>query len=367
MTFSVYRISHSWGGTGASERLCKDPALSGLRTLGPVNPRTAAVVLLVFATSAAACSHGGSAGTAATATAAPSTTTAPTSIDQESAVTTQARSSEAPADCVGELDGPAAHRYRTDVGDEEPDLVSVDVYRRPSATDCPVLIWIHGGGWTVGDKAGRAIETKVDFAGELGAVLVSVNHRLVTPGSQIRWPTMGQDAAAAVAWVADNADELGVDPERIALMGHSAGAHLVASLGTNPDLLGGFAMSRDDLRCVVTLDSAAYEVSEGDVRSKGLFESAFGTDPVVLADASPTVQAVEHAGDMPEFIIVTRGTETRTAEAEAFAEALEAAGSSAELVDAGGYSHEEVNTAVGDDGEDVVTPPVRRFLESCLR
>ena len=125
--------------------------------------------------------------------------------------------------------------------------------------------------------------------------------------------------------------------------------------------------AEDDLRCVVSLDSAAYEVSEDDVRSKGLFESAFGTDPVVLADASPTVQAVEHAGDMPEFIIVTRGTETRTAEAEAFAEALEAAGSSAELIHAGGYSHEEVNTAVGDGGEDVVTPPVRRFLESCLR
>ena len=274
-----------------------------------------------------------------------------------------------PATAPGPSKVPKPHRYRApgDTPGVDADLVSLDVFRRPPATDCPVLIWIHGGGWTVGDKPGKAIDTKVDFAGELGAVLVSVNHRLVTPGSQIRWPTMGQDAAAAVAWVADNADELGVDPERIALMGHSAGAHLVASLGTNPDLLGGFAMSRDDLRCVVTLDSAAYEVSEGDVRSKGLFESAFGTDPVVLADASPTVQAVEHAGDMPEFIIVTRGTETRTAEAEAFAEALEAAGSSAELIHAGGYSHEEVNTAVGDGGEDVVTPPVRRFLESCLR
>ena len=319
--------------------------------------RTLVVLALATVAASAACN-----GADARFAGDPSTPTVASSTGPATVVTQ-------PRDCTGTLEGPETHRYRApgDTPGVHADMVSLDVYRRPPATDCPVLIWIHGGGWTVGDKAGRAIETKVDFAGELGAVLVSVNHRLVTPGSQIRWPTMGQDAAAAVAWVADNADELGVDPERIALMGHSAGAHLVASLGTNPDLLDEFAMSRDDLRCVVSLDSAAYEVSEDDVRSKGLFESAFGTDPVVLADASPTVQAVEHAGDMPEFIIVTRGTETRTAEAEAFAEALEAAGSSAELIHAGGYSHEEVNTAVGDGGEDVVTPPVRRFLESCLR
>lgn len=276
--------------------------------------------------------------------------------------------SDQPSGCVGELEGPETHRYReaADTPGVEADLVSLDVYRSVGASGCPVLVWVHGGGWTVGDKTGKAIDTKVGFAGELGASLVSVNYRLVGPDSEIRWPTMGQDVAAAVAWVADHADELGVDPERIALMGHSAGAHLAASLGTNPDLLGGFDMSRDDLRYVVTLDSAAYDITEADVRAKEFFEPAFGTDPAGLADASPTIQATEHPSGMPDFLVVTRGTRQRIAESRAFASALSEGGASAEVIDARGYTHEQVNTAVGEPTDDVVTPPVREFLDGCL-
>lgn len=47
---------------------------------------------------------------------------------------------------------------------------------------------------------------------------MSVNHRFVDPDSDLRWPTMGEDVAAAVAWVVDHAAELGVDPERLVLM-----------------------------------------------------------------------------------------------------------------------------------------------------
>ena len=89
-------------------------------------------------------------------------TTETTTTLEEPADTTQPPSAVAPDDCVGELDGPETHRYRDDVGDEIPELVSLDVYRRPEASGCPVLVWVHGGGWTVGDKAGKAIDNAGD-------------------------------------------------------------------------------------------------------------------------------------------------------------------------------------------------------------
>jgi acetyl esterase/lipase len=265
--------------------------------------------------------------------------------------------------CAGKLQGPRTHRYRYDVGDEAPDLVSLDVYRRPGAVACPVIIWVHGGGWQRGDKAGKAIQTKVDFAGELGAVLVSVNYRLAN--SEIRWPVMGQDVAAAVASVIEHADELGIDPSRVTLMGHSAGAHLVSIVATDPDLLAEAGASREDLRCVVSIDTAAYDLTDPGSPTEALITDAFGDDPATLAAASPAVQIREHPSGLPDFLLITRGGEARLAESQELADAISATGATAQVVKADGYSHEQVNTQLGVPGEQIVTPPTRAFLEAC--
>lgn len=293
-------------------------------------------------------------------------TTETTTTLEEPADTTQPPSAVAPHDCVGELDGPETHRYRDDVGDEIPELVSLDVYRRPEASGCPVLIWVHGGGWTVGDKAGKAIDTKVDFAGELGVALVSVNYRLVTPDGDIRWPVMGQDTASAVSWVIDHAEDLGIDPSRVALMGHSAGAHLASIVATDPALLEASGGSREQVRCVVALDTAAYEITPAEARGRPLFSGTFGSDPDTLAAASPTTQAREHPSGLPDFLVVTRGSNIRTAESGTFVETIDAGGAEAVLVDAGDYTHEQVNENLGLPTEDIITPPTRAFLQSCF-
>lgn len=295
---------------------------------------------------------------------------APTGAAAGTATTGTTASGEAPAGsptgCAGRLAGPDTRRYRDDVGDDDPDLVSLDVYRRPGATGCPALVWVHGGGWRRGDKAGRTTDTKAAFAGDLGAALVSVNYRLVTPGGDVRWPVTGEDVAAAVAWVLDHAGELGIDPTRVVLLGHSAGAHLVSIVATHPRLLADAGASREDVRCVVALDSAAFEITAEQVARSELFADAFGDDPATLADASPTVQAREHPGGIADFLVVTRGSPARLAESEAFAAAVTAAGASARVLDAGDYTHEQVNTELGVPGEQVVTPPTRAFLEGCF-
>jgi acetyl esterase/lipase len=268
--------------------------------------------------------------------------------------------------CVGPLDDPVTYRYRQDVGGDEPDLVSLDVHRRRGAGGCPVLVWVHGGGWRRGDKAGRGVVEKAALAGELGAVLVSVNHRLTDPDAGRRWPVMGEDVAAAVAWVLDHAGDLGVDPQRVALAGHSAGAHLASIVATDPQLLAAAGADRADVDCLVAVDSAAFEITHDQTRRLGLYAAAFGDDPAVLAAASPTLQARAHPEGLPDVFVVVRGTPERIAESRRFAAAVRAGGSRAHVLRATGSSHAEVNTRLGAPGEGVVTPPIRRFLRDCL-
>lgn len=85
-----------------------------------------------------------------------------------------------------------------------------------------------GRGWSEGDKAAVALKPEACF--NRGYALVSVNYRL-TP--QAVFPAHAEDVAAAVAWVYAHAGEHGIDRNRLFLMGHSAGAHLVALVSTD--------------------------------------------------------------------------------------------------------------------------------------
>jgi acetyl esterase/lipase len=85
----------------------------------------------------------------------------------------------------------------------------------------PVVVYVHGGGWASGDKTEAAMFTNL-MAG-LPAVLVSVNYRLAPTN---RWPACLDDVQAALRWVKTNAPTFKGDPQRVALMGYSAGGHL---------------------------------------------------------------------------------------------------------------------------------------------
>ncbi|MEU8385091.1 alpha/beta hydrolase [Streptosporangium sp. NPDC048865] len=102
--------------------------------------------------------------------------------------------------------------------------VAVRIYRPHRAQGA--VVWLHGGGFVMGD-----LDTEHPWAARLadtsGAVVVSVGYRLAP---EHRFPAALDDAYAALAWVAGHAAELGVDPERIAVGGHSAGAGIAAAL-----------------------------------------------------------------------------------------------------------------------------------------
>lgn len=94
----------------------------------------------------------------------------------------------------------------------------------------PLVIWVHGGGWQNGSKD-QCLPLRLGFTG-LGYAVASLNYRL--SGHAI-FPAQIEDCQAAVRWLRDHAKDYGLDPDRFAAWGSSAGGHLVALLGTAGD------------------------------------------------------------------------------------------------------------------------------------
>ncbi|WP_225206696.1 alpha/beta hydrolase [Novosphingobium huizhouense] len=106
-----------------------------------------------------------------------------------------------------------------------------------TAAEAPVLLFVHGGGFRVGDKGGAldwqnaTVGRMAAEAGMLGAVM---NYRLLPDAA---WPSGGEDVLAAFDWLVANAASFGGDPARIVLVGTSAGAvHIATALRLRPDL-----------------------------------------------------------------------------------------------------------------------------------
>jgi acetyl esterase/lipase len=103
---------------------------------------------------------------------------------------------------------------------------------QPSDTPRPAIIYIHGGGWTKGDKRGQGIGTSLGYATK-GFVSLSVNYRLDADKK-----ACVEDVKCAVRWLRANAKKYNVDSQRIGAAGNSAGAHLALMLAICPPEAG---------------------------------------------------------------------------------------------------------------------------------
>lgn len=274
--------------------------------------------------------------------------------------------------CTNVTSTKTTHRYARTSG-VAADLQSLDLYRpdlHPGCPAAPVVVYVHGGGWLRGDKANKVDDKVALFAEQLGWVFVSVNYRLspdpidLAAPNAVRAPVHAQDVAAAVAWVRQHVADSGGDPDRIALVGHSAGAHLVSELGTDQSLLAAAGVPRGSVPCVASLDTQAYDVAYAVAVSRRLHENAFGTDPARWPEWSPIHQIT--AGEaLPAFLVVAHTARPWLAQSRAFTDALTAAGGRAELVPVP-LDHAGINAAVGRPGDTIVTPPLTRFLRDCF-
>ncbi len=103
----------------------------------------------------------------------------------------------------------------------------LDIYSPKSISHpLPVVLWIHGGGWSRGRKEQRP---PVNLMAQ-GYIIVSIEYRL---SDEAPFPAQIEDCKAAVRWLRANASTYQIDPDHIGAWGHSAGGHLAALLGTS--------------------------------------------------------------------------------------------------------------------------------------
>ena len=264
--------------------------------------------------------------------------------------------------CRTSASGPVTYQYAERQG-TDPDRTSLDIYIPAGCGPVPVVVWVHGGGWRRGDKEAGQIERKVAWAESIGAALAAVNYRLSTPDSGVMWPDHGADVAAAVAFIQQEGASLGLDTDRMVLLGHSAGAHLVSIVGTHPSLLTVAGGDPGQIACVIPLDFS-FDLQTAPARA--LIANAFGIDPEVLEDASPNIQIERNGAPGAKFLVGTRGGRIRVAEAQIFVELINERGGTAALLDANPYTHNEISSQLGAPEEEIVTPVVSAFAASCF-
>jgi acetyl esterase/lipase len=223
-------------------------------------------------------------------------------------------------------------------------------YWPAAGSKSPLVLFVHGGGWKRGDKDMVDGSPKLTHWHGQGYAVASVNYRLI-PEAIVE--QQAADIAEAVSFLRANAVRLGFDPERIALVGHSAGAHLVALVGTDARWFNGAGLTFADIAGVVSLDGAAYDVpaqmEDGARIMQPTYRQAFGSDPARQAKLSPTLQA--GAPNAAEFLILHVQRDDGARQSAALAHALRQAGTAVELREFAGKGlrgHREMNRRLGD-------------------
>jgi acetyl esterase/lipase len=138
-------------------------------------------------------------------------------------------------------------------------LQKLDVFAPAEAKGkkLPVLLFVHGGGFTRGDKHGEFYPDNITlWAAKNGMVGVNIDYRLAPMDP---WPAGVKDLASSIAWTKANIARYGGDPNSIVLFGHSAGANHVADYAAHPEVRGAEASS---VKGVILL-SPAYSTTSG--------------------------------------------------------------------------------------------------------
>jgi acetyl esterase/lipase len=240
---------------------------------------------------------------------------------------------------------------------------TLDVYAMNDGKTHPILMFVHGGGWEIGDKGNQL--AKPEAFVRAGYVYLSINYRLVP---EVMFPQNVQDVGDAIGWTYKNIAKYGGDPNCITIMGHSAGAHLVALVGTDEAYLKPHGLTLAAIKGVITLDTASYDIpavlaGKYGKKSDDAYAPMFGTDPATWKAGSP-IAHISAGKSIPPFLVVyvARRPDSKAA-SEDFEAALKTASVSVGLYPAQNKTHETLNKELGTPG-DAPTARVMEFLKT---
>lgn len=255
----------------------------------------------------------------------------------------------------------------------------LDLFRtaRQPGERAPAVIYVHGGGWHGGDRA----DVPGEFMAEAGFITISIDYRLTGVAS---FPAQIHDVKAAIRWVRANADDLGIDPDRIGLWGHSAGGHLAllaATTGDDPALEGKVG--------VTGVSSAVCAVVAGCTRTEMLIDwyaadgkpfpepvdaslsALFGGPRREKEDVARLASPFWHLRPGVPPVLLQHGTEDETVpinQARAFVARSRAMGNVADLMELPGVGH-DANTPLFPGNPDPYGAKERtiEFFDAYLR
>ncbi len=272
-----------------------------------------------------------------------------------------AQSLQESAEPAGAAELPPGIRIVRDVAYGSDPKQRFDVYApavapASNASRAPVIFMVHGGGWAFGDKGARnVIENKVRRWVPRGFILISVNNRLVPAADPL---AQVGDLALALKVAQDQAASWGGDRARFILMGHSAGAHLIALLSVSPRL----RTQAGDAPWLgsILLDSAALDVPQlMQLPHFGLYDRAFGSDPAQWRAASPYDQLA--AATPPLLAVCSSQRRMSCPQARRFVAKAAALGSRDTVLEQD-LNHAQINQRLGSEG--AYTDAVEVFMAS---
>lgn len=248
----------------------------------------------------------------------------------------------------------------------------LDIYTSEQAAGGarPVMFWIHGGGWQVGDKSSVALKPKV--LTERGFVFVSTNYRLLP---HVTMDVLIRDIAKSLGWVHKNIAKYGGDPKRIFVGGHSAGAQLAALICIDDRYLKEEGVSFDVLKGCVPVDGDTYDIPKiimtaehrqalygGKMFTFG-HRQKFGNDPEKHVDFSAVTHVAKDKGIPPFLILYFPGNPDTRAQAGRLADVLKQAEIPVTAYGKRDSNHGRLNNDLGKP-DDPATQAFYKFLDA---
>ncbi|HEU5046813.1 MAG TPA: alpha/beta hydrolase [Rickettsiales bacterium] len=238
-------------------------------------------------------------------------------------------------------------------------LQTLDVYApsKRENSSLPIIVMVHGGAWCVGDKRmDKVVTHKAKRWVSKGFLFVSVDYRMLPQHADIM--TQAADVASAIAYVQAHAAQWGGNPAEVIVMGHSAGAHLVSLLNSDPQLAAQYGAH--PWLGTISLDSAALDVPMSmHAQHPVFYDDAFGSDPSVWLAASPFQHLSRRS--LPWLGVCSSQRKDSCPHAHAYAKRAQQLGVKASVLEED-MKHAEVNDRLGEDPS--YTDAVESFMAS---
>ena len=249
----------------------------------------------------------------------------------------------------------------------------LDIYAPAGAKNLPVVFWIHGGGWQTGDKT--SVQHKPQAFVDRGFVFVSTNYRLLP---KVEMETIFRDVAKSLGWVYKHVAEYGGDPNRIFVMGHSAGAQLAALMCIDDRYLKAAGVPFSALLGCVPVDGDTYDVPaiietaetrrrvHGQPQAKFGHREKFGGSPEKHRDYSAVTHVAAGKGIPPFLVLYVADHPDTTAQAQRLGAVLKEAGIPVTLFGAKETNHVRLNDNLGL-ADDPATKALWEFVDGALK